>query len=286
MPTDADQDWSAAAPDVLELYRWAVQDPETHAEVLRLMYERVRGGSPIVLREDFAGTCSESVAWVAMRRGRRAVAVDLDGPTLGWAERRAALLLGDRAGAVRFVRGDSLEVGPPEVEPADVISVLNFSVLYLRDAETLGRYLRHARACLAPEGLLVMNVFGGPAALRVGTTRHTVTPAPRMRREASRAPFEYDWEVRSYDPRSGRLDCRIHFQADGREIRDAFRYEWRLWSIDDLLRACRGAGFADARVWRHTYDASKGAAGVFLGPVEPEAVAGLDRWTAYIVAVK
>jgi len=57
----------SAELDTLELYRWAVQDPETHATVLRLMYERLHPGrTPMLLREDFAGTSAEAVAWLAL----------------------------------------------------------------------------------------------------------------------------------------------------------------------------------------------------------------------------
>src|SRR5262245_32545212 len=120
--------------DTLELYRWAVQDPETHAVVLRIMYEQVRSGRhPDVLREDFAGTSAESVAWLALRRGQRAIAVELDGATLAWAQRRAVRLLGARAGEIQFVEGDVRRVGPPEIPPADIIAALNFSILGLRD---------------------------------------------------------------------------------------------------------------------------------------------------------
>jgi hypothetical protein len=42
--------------DTLELYRWAVQDPETNAVVLRTMYERLRPGrQPVGLRGHFRG---------------------------------------------------------------------------------------------------------------------------------------------------------------------------------------------------------------------------------------
>jgi len=140
----------ALDPDSLELYRWAVQDPETHAMLLELVYERVRGGrSPEVLREDFAGTSAESVAWVALAEGRRAVAVDRDGATLAWARRRAGVILGEDAARVRFVEGDVRAVAPPEVPEADVIAALNFSVCYLHRRAALVAYLEHARRCLA-----------------------------------------------------------------------------------------------------------------------------------------
>jgi SAM-dependent methyltransferase len=278
-------------PDLLELYRWAVQDPEIHATVLAVMYGRTRPGKqPAVLREDFAGTGAESVAWIALKEGRRAIAIDLDGPTLEWAQRRAARLLGPRADRIAFIQGDSMMVGPDDerVPPADIISVLNFSILYLRNRQSLHRYLQQARESLASDGVLVLNAFGGPAAVRPGTTRHHVTPKPRLPAEAPIPAFDYLWEVRTYEPESREIECLIHFQVTGNherpELREAFRYLWRLWSLPELVEACTHAGFTDVKVWRHTYDASRGAAGIFLGPVEAAAVDGLDQWTAYIVA--
>src|SRR5713226_5700595 len=100
--------------DTLELYRWAVQDPEIHAEVLRIMYQALHPGvRASILREDFAGTAADSVAWVALREGCRAVAVDLDGPTVSWAQRRAERILGGRAEDIEFIVDDVLHVSPP-----------------------------------------------------------------------------------------------------------------------------------------------------------------------------
>jgi SAM-dependent methyltransferase len=281
-------------PDKLELYRWAVQDPETHAVILRTMYECLRPGlHPLVLREDFAGTSAESVAWVILEHGRRAIAIDRDGPTLEWAQRRAFRLLGALASKIEFVNGDARRVGPPGVPPADIISVLNYSILYQREPEELLSYLRHAISGLAPDGILVFNLFGGEAAVQPRTSRHRVTPNPRLSTESPIPVFEYLWEIRSYDRASQRLDCRIHFEVPDqgeperkRELRDAFRYDWRLWSVRELVEACADAGFSDVQVWRHTYDPSKGGAGIFLGSVEPDSLAALEKWNAYIVACR
>ena len=278
--------------DVLELYRWAVQDPEIHAIVLRTMYERLRHGrQPIVLREDFAGTSADSVAWVALRRGGRAVAIDLDGPTLQWARHRAARLLGARASEIQFIQADVRCVGPPTVPHADIISVLNYSIFYLHNPDELRSYLRQAFNGLAPEGILVFNLFGGLERVRPGATRRWVTPQPRLPAESPFPEFEYTWEVRSYDRASERLDCRIHFAIPDpagpermRDVSDVFTYHFRLWSVRELVGACVHAGFSEVQVWRHTYDPSKGPLGVFLGRVDPDSVLPLENWTAYIVA--
>jgi SAM-dependent methyltransferase len=280
------------APDLLELYRWSVQDPETHATVLRLMYERLHPGHrPTLLREDFAGTSAEAVAWLALGSGRRAVAVDFDGPTVAWARARAHRILGSRAEALQFIEADVMAAAPPAVAAADILSVLNFSILYLRDEAALQAYLRHARQCVASPGVLVLNLFGGAGALKPRTDRHAVTPRPRLPGEAAIPPFEYLWEQRSFDPHTRRLDCRIHFRIPDptghgapRELRDAFRYDWRLWTPAELTAHLREAGFDDVQVWRHTHDPARGAAGIFLGAVPPTALDALDLWTAYIVA--
>jgi SAM-dependent methyltransferase len=278
--------------DTLELYRWAVQDPETHATVLRLMFERLHPGHvPALLREDFSGTSAEAVAWLALAPGRRAWAVDCDAPTVAWARRRARRILGVRADDLHFIEADVMSVAPPAVPPADLISVLNFSILYLREAAQLQAYLRHAWHCLARPGLLVLNLFGGAGALKPHTDRHLVTPRPRLASEAAVPPFEFQWEQRHVDAATRRIDCRIHFRlrhpaAPGGvlELRDAFRYDWRLWSLAELIDALQAAGFDEVQVWRHTHDPARGAAGVFLGPVSLDVFETMDLWTAYIVA--
>jgi hypothetical protein len=112
----------------------------------------------------------------------------------------------------------------------------------------------------------------------------------RLVTEVEIGPFDYEWEQRAYDAASRVLDCRMHFdvpdEASGGvlELRDAFTYRFRLWGVDELRELLLQAGFADAQLWRHTYDAAKGEQGVFLGPVE--AIADEDRWTAYVVALR
>jgi SAM-dependent methyltransferase len=282
------------AMDRLELYRWAVQDPETHAIVLRTLYEQLRPGrQPVILREDFAGTSAESVAWVLLQSGRRAIAVDFDGPTLEWARSRAVRLLGALVSEITFVQGDVGNVGPPDVPQADIIAVLNYSILYQHERKELLSYLRHAFNGLSQNGILVLNLFGGAAAVQPGTTRRRVIPKPRLSTESPIPAFDYLWELRNYDRALQRLDCHIHFEVPEpsspnrtREIRDAFTYDWRLWSVHELIDACAQAGFSDAQVWRHTYDPSRGAAGVFLGCVEPDSLPEHEKWSAYVVACR
>ena len=277
--------------DVLELYRWAVQDPETHVAVLQQMYSRIRNGlRPIVFREDFSGTSAEAVAWVAADPARSAFAIDLDADTLKWARRRAARLLGSDADRVRFFSGDVLEVAPPQVPPADVISALNFSLLYFHERTALETYFRHALRCLDESGIVVCNVFGGAGTMRANVDERKVEPAARNPREQTPPPFGYRWEQSQLDAVTGRVECCIHFDVEPTQsspvvtVERAFSYDWRLWTLPELTEVVRSAGFSDVQIWRHTYDPSKGRDGVFLGPVT--SIKNEETWVAYVIAVR
>lgn len=277
--------------DLLAHYRWAVQSPDTHARLLEIVYERVRGGRrPSVLREDFAGTSAESVAWIALGGDRRAVAVDRDPDTLAWARRRAARMLGDDLSRLTLLAADVLDVAPPAAPPADLVSAMNFSACYFVTRDALVRYLAHARRCLAPEGVLVLNLFGGGAAMRARVDRSPVCPDALEESDTLLAPFEYAWEQRAWDAVTQVLDCRIHFRLGApddpaaRELRDAFQYRFRLWGLAEMREALREAGFADVQVWRHTFDPARGEDGLFLGAVE--SFDEPERWTAYVVALR
>src|SRR5262245_25645126 len=93
------------APDLQELYRWAVQDPRPQVSFLSRSYRHGTGRWPRRLREDFAGNAADAVDWLALG-GEGAVAVDIDGPTLRWGARRARRILGARAGRLQMVRAD------------------------------------------------------------------------------------------------------------------------------------------------------------------------------------
>lgn len=269
--------------DRLQCYRFAVQDPETHAEVLRRMHAHgLPSREATVLREDFAGTAADAVAWIQSGHDRRAIAVEIDSSTVAWARKRATAILGDRATRIDFHDADVRAVAPPEALAADIISVLNFSIGYFHARGELVVYLRHARRCLKEGGILVMNAYGGGHSAVRTEQKWSVTPAPRSPLEAVPPPFSVTWEQSPLNPVSHEITCRLHFARDGAELRDAFVYRWRHWSLRELLDAAADAEFVTAEVWRHTYDPSRGAAGVFLGPVDHFDASG--TWTAYVVA--
>jgi SAM-dependent methyltransferase len=165
-------------------------------------------------------------------------------------------VLGDRARRLRIVKADVREVRPPAVPRVDVVAALNFSALVFHARQDLRAYAAAARRGLRPDGVFVLSVFGGVDMMRPRKDSRVVRGRPLYAVEPPLPPFEYEWEQRSYDARTARLDCRLHFKArsgDGRPRvwRNAFRYDCRLWTLPELLEILADAGFAKAEVWQH-----------------------------------
>ncbi|MAE65650.1 MAG: hypothetical protein CMJ18_15385 [Phycisphaeraceae bacterium] len=254
-----------------------MQHPETEVRFLMKCYRRYRRAWPTRLKEDFCGGAHVAAEWVTMGDEMRALAVDHHGPTLRHAERVHAPLLEAREGDLHLVCADVREITRPQVQ---VIAALNFSVLIYHDPASMLAYLRAARRSLSPDGVLVLDLFGGPGAMHPGEQTRSCPGDPEIGIE----PFDYHWQQRDYDAVSGRIDCRIHFTlADGTRIDRAFRYDWRLWSIAELTELLRTAGFARAEVWCDRYEPGRGRDGVFR-PVRR--MPACEDWVAYVVGVR
>ncbi|MCC5829315.1 MAG: class I SAM-dependent methyltransferase [Phycisphaeraceae bacterium] len=246
-------------PDRWRLYEQAVQHPEAEVAFFERAW-RLRatdGGSPTpasLLCEDFCGTAEVARAWMLLGEDRRAVAIDHDPRVLkrawrAWCAhfrrlRDAGLEPGDSLDRQADLHLLCADVMQAKIPPVHIIAALNFSILTFHQRQSLRAYLRHARRRLLPDGLLVMDLFGGPGAMMPGTVWRRVEPS-----DGSIEPFDYGWEQRTFDAATGRIDCRIHFRFDdGTTMRSAFRYDWRLWSPADMVEMCLAGGFRRAQI--------------------------------------
>lgn len=272
-----------SSPHNLDLYRLAVQHPLAEVAFLARVHQHYRNRTRLKtsratapasrLREDFAGTAAVAQTWVAMDENHRALAIEKHLPTLRWARKRVREELGDRAEDLIFLAGDVMQWAPPTTPKVDLVAALNFSLfIYHRPGELLG-YLKHARRCLAGGGVLVVDAFGGPGAMRAGIQKRMVRPDPCE----GIAAFEYQWEQRSYNAVNNRLDCRIHFDlGPAGKRKNAFVYDWRLWTLAELTDAMLEAGFVRAQVWGQ-------GAGPQYQPLD--GMPSTENWVAYVVGL-
>ena len=261
----------AQKADRHELYEQAVQAPDVDAEFARDAYRKQFDRSATRLREDFCGTAAIACEWVKLDAENRAWGVDLDAGTLRWGREhnREPLKKGQRK-RVQLIEGDVRTVDTP---PVDIVMAQNFSYFLFEDRATLVSYFRAARERLDEKGLLILDCYGGPEAVRESIE------------ETEYDDFTYCWDQDAFDPITRRARCFIHFEfPDGSRMERAFTYEWRMWTIPELREALTDAGFAATSVWWEGTDPESGDGD---GVYEPRESAEADEaWVAYIVAVK
>lgn len=275
-PTQAEQ------ADRHDLYEAAVQSPEADCELFEQFFRELRGRTPKVLREDFCGTAKLSRTWCQTKRGRRAIGIDFDGPTLEQAKRRNlephAKSLGGR---LELVQADVLDVPPGRVAPADFIAALNFSFCVFKQREQLRRYFANAYGGLVDDGIFILEMFGGTKAIDLDDEE----------RDLDR--FTYLWEQESFNPLTNDIVCHIHFAfPDGSRIDKAFTYVWRLWSVPELRDLLHEVGFRDVKIyWEKVEDEldEDDEDGMLRGTGEyeqAEVVEQQDSWLVYVVGLK
>jgi hypothetical protein len=128
-------------------------------------------------------------------------------------------------------------------------------------------------ASLASDGVFFLDAFGGYEAYK------------EIREVTRYKGYRYIWEHASYNPISGEILCHIHFRfADGSKIKQAFTYDWRLWTLPELQELLIEAGFARARVyWEETDEESGEGSGRYVPTDTGDADPG---WVCYVVAEK
>lgn len=253
--------------DRYDLYELAVTDPPGLTRFL----DAVHGRAPRILREDFSGSAALARHWAGLSPKHSAIAVDRDAEALARAARTPRLTTR---------RADVLRAR----DRADIIACTNFPIGYWHTRADLIKYLKHARARLRPRGVFIADTYGGADAFTPGKT------TTRLRGPGDER-IEYTWEQREADPITGRVVDALHFRirARGRAratiLRDAFVYDWRLWSIPELTDAYREAGFRKVEVYNTLGDAIDQDGRLYVRAIGPGDDLG-PSWVVYVVGRK
>jgi len=260
----------AEQADVYDLYEEAVQDPEGDVAIVRRIFRSHYDRDPELLREDFCGTAALCCAWVKAGDEKRAWGIDLDPEPLASARKRnLSALPREQAARVTLLRGDVREV---KHEAVDVTVGFNFSYFVFQQRVELLAYFRRALESLRPDGLFLIDLYGGAESQRTLTETR------------EHDDFDYIWDQDVFDPINNRAVNYIHFEfPDGSRIERAFTYDWRLWSIPELRDALHDAGFTRTETyWERTDRKSNEGTGIYYrakrAPDDP-------AWVTYIAAL-
>lgn len=264
----------AATADRHQLYELAVQCPEAEVDFVDATFRRLRGRKPQLLREDFCGTGNVCCEWVRRGSKRRAIGVDLDRDVLAWGrDNRLAQLSRSQRQRVSLVNADVLSAA---TEDADVVSAMNFSYWLLQDRKTLKRYFRRVHRSLKTDGIFFLDAYGGYDSHREIVEERAI--------DDGGDGFTYVWEQKAFNPITHTMACRIHFAfPDGSRLDDAFSYEWRLWTLPEILDLLHESGFARTTVYWQGWTDDGEPDGDFRPATDADADAG---WICYVSAEK
>ena len=260
---------TAATADRHILYQRAVQCVEAEIDMVEDTFKRLRGRRAQLLREDFCGTANTSCEWVKRDASNRAFCVDIDDRVLDWGRANNIDQLADEV--KQRIEVCQADVRTAEVTAMDVILAMNFSYQLFKTRDQLGGYFRSVHDSLREDGIFFLDAFGGYESFR------------EIEEATEYDDFTYIWDHARYNPITGDLLCYIHFSfPDGSRLREAFRYDWRLWTLPELQELLHEAGFSRVLVhWEGTDEKTNEGNGVFTATEIGEADAS---WICYLSA--
>ncbi len=256
--------------DRYRLYEASVQSPKSDIDFALGLYKKLRGRKPRTLREDFCGVASNAIEFIKRDSTYSAVGIDLDPEALAYSRKHKLKRLTEQERKrLTLVREDVLKAAHIK---NDLTIALNFSYFIFKDRITLLRYFKSVRAALRPGGIFVMDAFGGT------DTMDTYKDERRYRN------FSYYWECQRFDVLTQECLYAIHFKwprKRGKFYKNAFRYDWRHWTLPELKDLLQEAGFRLADVyWEGSTSRGMGN-GVFKKVKRADNIAS---WLCYIVS--
>ena len=264
----------ASGADRHHLYELSVQCAEAEIDFVDEAYRRLRKRRAQLLREDFCGTANVCCEWVKRGNKRQAVGIDLDPEVLDWGRKNnLSKLSKKKRQRITLLEEDVLGVN---TEPPDIVSAMNFSYWLLRDRAQLKKYFKSVHAALKEDGVFFLDAYGG-------YDSHKEIVEEREIEDGGKG-FTYIWEQARFDPITHAMECHIHFAfPDGSEMRNAFNYKWRLWTLPEVQDLLRESGFKHVTVYWQGWDKHGEPDGDFNPAKHADADAG---WICYMSAEK
>ncbi len=263
--------YTAGTADKYELYQLSVQSVEPDVKFLRRVYKKEYGLPPRHMREDFCGTGLMTAYWIKRGRKYTAEGFDIDPEPLAWGKANHFAELGEAAERAIMHQADVRE---PSVKSPDVRCAQNFSYWVFKTREEMAGYFNCVHADLADKGLFVMDIYGGPESIEELEEETDIDEG-----------FTYVWDQDYFSPVTYNAHMHIHFRfQDGTKMHKAFTYDWRVWSIPELVELLNEAGFSRVDVyWEGTAEDGESGNGIFR---KTKYGAADTSFVSYLVAIK
>ena len=271
----------AAGADKYALYRLSVQDPEHEVDEFVRFYKDAYGRPPTTLREDFCAAAAVCCEWVKLGRNHTAVGVDLDPEPLRYGEKHYLTALDEEQRTrVTLQQQDVMDCRTK----AELIAAQNYSFFIFKTRDLVRKYFSAVHKSLEKEGIFVLDMLGGGAMYDEDTEESRSVARPTRADKEKNPPFRYVWQEESFNPITADVLFHIHFRfPDGSELKKAFTYDWRLWTLPEVRELLAEAGFSDVRVYWETLDKNGDPSNNYriMTKGRPD-----QAWLAYVVALK
>jgi len=281
--------YTAATADKYELYQKAVQSPEEDVAFLERMFRRERGRAAHSLREDFCGTALLSSHWIARSPENTAEGYDIDPEPIAWGLEhnfKPLAAKSAKAGRAKVAKPKARtlddatrerfhfhlkDVRAKSPRPVDLRIAFNFSYWVFKTRRELIEYFESARAGLVDDGVFAIDLYGGWEATQ------------EMSEPRRCGGFTYVWEQKEFWPGTGDYRTAIRFRFPDKTEMEAFRYDWRHWSLTELRDALYDAGFKRVESYLEGSTPKGEGDGVFRRGVRGE---NCEAWLCYLIAAK
>lgn len=261
--------------DKYQLYLASVQDPIADIERVLELYSAINKKEAHSLREDFCGSFALSCAFVQSHPERKAISLDIDEEAIDYGKKNYLSNLNEsEQKRLKPLVQNSLSA----TEKVDVAIAFNFSYCLLHTRKELVEYFTHVYNSLEDDGMLVMDTFGGSESEIPEVIERYVDNNDYL------SPFTYEFERVDFNAVNRIANYYIHFIFDeGTELRKAFHYEFRMWSINEIRDCLADAGFESSHVfWEECDEQGYGNGNYYQTESEENTVS----WNALVVGHK
>lgn len=254
-----------------QLYEASVQNSPADIEFLNKEYKRIFKKEAVSLREDFGGTAQLTCLWAKQSKKHEGYAIDLDPEPVAYGKKHhLSKLSASEQKRVHYIMGNVLE---KQKFSTDIVAAFNFSYFIFKERQTMLKYFKRVYKSLNKKGAFFLDIFGGTEALDT------------LVEETDHGTHSYFWDCDKYNPITNECLYYIHFKTpDGKKHEEVFTYDWRMWSIQEIVELLEEAGFDEVKTyWEEDEEDGDEGSGVFYESKDEE---NCESWVTYIVGVK
>jgi ubiquinone/menaquinone biosynthesis C-methylase UbiE len=251
-----------------ELYESSVQCHEADIDFLNEQFKNEFGRKPKALREDFCGTAALACDWVKQSPKHFSYGIDLDSEPIKYGQaHHYAPLSKDEKQRMSYIEGNVLQKYD---FTSDIVVAFNFSYFIFKKRQDLLKYFKRVRKSLGKDGAFFVDIFGGTECCNP------------LEEETEHESHTYYWDCEKFNPLTNEVLYYIHFKKDGHKYKQAFVYDWRMWSVKEISELMEEAGFSKIKTFWEGDDDDGTGDGKFHESKEEE---NCESWVTYIMGI-